>query len=43
MATTTNLPADAAVRERALEPEQSGFVRAPGGGGQTDVESRRFL
>lgn len=43
MATTTNLYADAAERERALSLGKSFAVRAPAGSGKTDLLTRRFL
>ncbi|MFZ0663199.1 MAG: UvrD-helicase domain-containing protein [Acidobacteriaceae bacterium] len=43
MGTTSNLPIDAAARERALVLERSFLVRAPAGSGKTDLLTRRFL
>ncbi len=41
--TTTLAPADAAVRERALDPRVSFIVQAPAGSGKTELLTRRYL
>ncbi len=38
-----NQPADAAVRERALDPSGSFIVQAPAGSGKTELLTRRYL
>ncbi len=40
---TTNRPADAAIRERALDPSRSFIVQAPAGSGKTELLTRRYL
>ncbi len=41
--TTASRPADAAVRERALDPSTSFIVQAPAGSGKTELLTRRYL
>ena len=39
----SNRPADAAIRERALDPSRSFIVQAPAGSGKTELLTRRYL